>query len=136
MSNNEFLSKIREEAQSGLTIDIKEADTCLLKLISLQERFCRHLTTAALKIRETEKLLSRLKKDRHKWYLTEYEVRLDRKEIQDYINSEPEVQKLEDQLVYWQNSAKYIEGVLDTIKQASYNTGSAIKWHMFKNGGV
>lgn len=134
MSEPKFLSSIQEEAKSAFNFELKDADSSALRFISLHEKFCRHLTTASLKIREAEKTVSKVRKSKHDWYVREYEVRLDRKELEHYVNSDEEVVKAEDNLAYWKTAAKYIEGVLDGINRSSFNVGNAIKWAMFKAG--
>jgi hypothetical protein len=129
-----FLSSIQEEAKDAFNFELKDSDSSALRFIALHEKFCRHLTTAALKIRAAEKSVAKIRKEKHDWYIREYDVRLDRKELEAYVNSDEELVAAEDNLAYWKASAKYIEGILDGINRASFNLGNAIKWAMFKAG--
>lgn len=132
---SKFLSSIQEEAKGAFDVEMRDASSASLRFIALHEKFCRHLTTAALQLRKAEKELNDIRRKKHEWYIKEYDIRLDRKELEVYVSNEPEVIEAEDKVSYWKASAKYIEGILDGISKASYNLGNAIKWEVFKGGG-
>lgn len=135
MSQPGFLSQIQSEAESAFSVDITEASASSLKFISLHEKFCRHLVKATLELRKAEKAFHQIRKTKHEWYIKNFEIRLDRKELEEYVSSDDEVCKAEDLVVYWKSACKYIDGILDGISKASYNLGNAIKWEIFKAGG-
>lgn len=130
-----FLSSVQEEAKEAFNFDLKEADISSLRLISLHEKFCRHLTTAALQIRAAEKALHKIRKERHDFYIRDYDVRLDRKELDNYVSADDAVIEAEDKLAYWKAAGKYVEGILEGISRTSFNIGNAVKWAIFKGGG-
>ncbi len=129
-----MLEQLQEEAQVDLEFDLENADRIAMRLPSCRERWCRKLVQMEVKRKAAEQKRKSKYRQLHEHYLTTYNLKVDRRDIDAYIESDAEYQKLESAEEYWKLCGKYVDGVLQSLDKATYNIGNAVKWHMFKQG--
>jgi len=129
------LQDFQEQAEIDLHFEMENADQIAMKLSGRRERWCRRIIDMEVKRKSAEQKRKSKYRELHEHYLTSYSLKVDRRDIDAYIESDPEYQKLEQAEEYWRLCVKYVDGVLQSIDKATYNVGNAIKWAIFKGGG-
>ncbi len=72
-----------------------------------------------------------------KYYKTEFNLVLkDKFEVMTFINGDQDIINIKLKVAELKHKINYIEGIINTLNQMSFNIGNAIKFTMFKAGGA
>lgn len=123
------------EVSADLQFDILRADEIAMKIPKLKQKYARKLVEAEIKVKSTEQDLFELKKELHNYYLFDYQTKIDRRDVDLYIEGDQKYVKLMRVLTVQRETAKYLENILKSIDSMQYMLPAAVKWHIFKNGG-
>lgn len=129
------LSFLQEESKTDLAFDLETADASSMAMASLRAKWCGYAVDVTFSQKRAEQKRKERYKTLHEYYLTEYPLKVDRRDIDSYIEGNEEYQKLEAAEEYWKQTSKYVDGILQALDSASYNIGNAVKWAIFKQGG-
>ena len=55
-------------------------------------------------------------------------------EMEYYYESDPEIQKSEEKIVYWKTVIETLTDIIDNIKWRHQTIGNMIKWRQFESG--
>ena len=129
------LSQLQDEAQEDLRIDILTAEKKSLQAPALKEKYARYLLQAKAALKKSEIDLNQKWRDRHRYYTEDHPKRLQKTEVGPYIKADAEYVKLEAKHQSNVLVVEYLEQIMKSIDQLSWNLGNAIKLHLFFAGG-
>lgn len=130
-----FMERIQKESAEDLAFDLESADLSSLRLSGLRQKWCTYVVRSELSRKKSEQEKKQKYRTLHEFYMKEYNLKIDRRDVDSYIEGDAEYQKLEASEEYWKQCSKFIDGILQALDKASYNHGNAIKWAIFKAGG-
>jgi hypothetical protein len=129
------VEQLREQAQIDLDFSIANLGNHAIRLASSREKWSRWAMDYQLKIYKIESDMKLMYGKLHRHFLSDSDLAIDRRDINFYIESDSEYRLLSDRLAVNKATLKYIDGVMENIKQATYDIGNSIKWEIWKSGG-
>ena len=129
------LTELQEEAQADLRIDIMNAEKKSLQAPALKEKYARYLLQAKAAMKKSEIDMNQKWREKHRYYTEDHPKRLQKTEIGPYIKGDPDYIKIEARHQSNVLLVEYLEQIMKSIDQISWNLGNAIKLHIFMNGG-
>lgn len=129
-----FMERIQKESADDLSFDLENADTSSLQLSRIRQKWCTYAVRAELSRKKSEQEKKQKYRTLHEFYMKEYNLKIDRRDVDSYIEGDLEYQRLEASEEYWKQCSKFVDGILQCLDKATWNISNAIKWHAFKAG--
>ena len=131
------LEDLEKTAQEDLQWDISDCDIVCLKIPSLKAKWCAMLYKAEIESKSISLQLKAVYARLHEAYLSGNKINtiVDRRDVDIYITGDDKYIAIYARQALAKETCKYIEGVLRGIDSMSFSISSAVKWHVFKNGG-
>ena len=126
---------IQEEAKKDLTFSITNVEHYALRLGLLKEKYARYLQDYRIKLKQKMLELDVVFSTRHTYYSVSSNRAIDRRDIDTYIKGDKEYCTASAQLAIVEEQVRYIDGVIKSLDNMSFTINSAVKMHIFKNGG-
>ena len=140
------LSEIQEQVRKELKINDLELDIESLRIPSLHSKYLQLLTEHSLLLKKTQGEYAVLK--RNKWiYYTgkasddvykekgDFPLKLKTKdEERTFIEADEEVRELKGKLEYYETVVDYLQEVVKSISNRSFQIKNAIEWRKFEAG--
>ena len=140
------LSEIQEQVRKELKINDLELDIESLRIPSLHSKYLQLLTEHSLLLKKTQGEFAVLK--RNKWiYYTgkapeevykekgDFPLKLKTKdEERTFIEADEEVRELKGKLEYYETVVDYLQEVVKSISNRSFQIKNAIEWRKFEAG--
>lgn len=135
MSNVPSIDDIRIEAKSDLTFDITNVEHYAVKLGLKKEKYSRYLQSYRLLLKKEMLEVDRVYNARYRYFDTQTQKKHDRRDIPHMIRGDQEYQKAVVALTYAEENVRYLDSVIKAFDNMSFTINSAVKMHIFKNGG-
>ena len=140
------LSEIQEQVRKDLKINDLELDIESLRIPSLHSKYLQLLTEHSLLLKKTQGEYAVLK--RNKWiYYTgkapeevykekgDFPLKLKTKdEERTFIEADEEVRELKGKVEYYETVVEYLQEVVKSISNRSFQIKNAIEWRKFEAG--
>ena len=123
-----------DEARKDLAFDMTNADVVSLRIPSLMQKYAHLLITAKAHVRKLEIQTKEKYAELFEHYTTNHNRRIDRRDVETYIEGNTEYVKLQMEIEPWKLKVDYLNVILSALEKASWNIGNAIKLHMFRGG--
>lgn len=145
------LEQILEEWSKDNHIDNNHLDTSSIESAKIHSKYLKHLTIAKLQLKKQEHLQKTLLRDKFLYYngKLSYEeiqergwafdpfngLKVMKNELDYYYNSDIDIQKSEEKIVYYKTMVDTLTEILDTIRWRHQVISNIIKWKIFEGGG-
>lgn len=140
------LSEIQDQVKRDLKINDLELDIESLRIPALHTKYLQLLTENSLKLKKSNGELSVLK--RNKWiYYTgkapeevykekgDFPLKLKTKdEERTFIEADEEIRELKGKVEYYETVVDYLQEVVKSISNRSFQIKNAIEWRKFEAG--
>ena len=140
------LSEIQEQVRKELKINDLELDIESLRIPSLHSKYLQLLTEHSILLKKTQGEYSVLK--RNKWiYYTgkaseevykekgDFPLKLKTKDDErTFIEADEEVRDLKGKLEYYETVVEYLQEIVKSISNRSFQIKNAIEWRKFEAG--
>ena len=140
------LTEIQEKVRKDLKINDLELDIESLRIPSLHSKYLQLLTEHSLLLKKTQGGYSVLK--RNKWiYYTgkaseevykekgDFPLKLKTKDDErTFIEADEEVRELKGKLEYYETVVEYLQEIVKSISNRSFQIKNAIEWRKFEAG--
>ena len=140
------LEQLQELADKDLKINDTELDLESLKTPQLHNKYLKHLTKFKLLLTRAQDDFTRIKKDKWEYYTGKadpavyqekpFNLKVLRQDVDKYIKSDPEVNKLEQKVTYIETTVDYLEKTLKIISNRTFTIKNAIDWRKFTAGVI
>ena len=140
------LDELQAKAERDLKIDDTELDLESLKTPQLHSQYLKTYSTYALMLKKAEGDHSQLHLKKWLFYTgkatpTEYaeedfQLKVLRQDVEKYIKSDPDVNKLEQKVTYIETTVDYLEKTLKLISNRTFTIKNAIDWKKFTSGVI
>lgn len=126
--------KLESMVLKDLNFDISDASNILMTNARKRAKYSTILLKLQAKYDDLE--LDRKSKfgELWKYYTTDFDQILDRRDVTYYIESDIEYQKVLKKMNEVQRQIKFIDEVLHSLKNLSFEMNGVIKWEMYQNG--
>ena len=126
--------KLESMVLKDLNFDISDASNILMTNARKRAKYGTILLKLQAKYDDLE--LDRKSKfgELWKYYTTDFDQILDRRDVTYYIESDIEYQKVLKKMNEVQRQIKFIDEVLHSLKNLSFEMNGVIKWEMYQNG--
>ena len=139
------LSEIQSQVRKDLKINDLELDIESLRIPSLHSKYLQLLTEHSLLLKKTQGDYAVLK--RNKWiyytgkasaevYAEEpfpYKVR-EKDAIQRHLDADERLTKIDLKIRYYDATLKFLEEIIKTVANRTFQIKNAIEWHKFQSG--
>ena len=138
MSNENFddikMENLQAQAEKDLSFNIAEAEKIALNIPILKNKYSRYLYIAKGILKNSEMNLKKMYAKKHKYYSYEVNIKHNRGDVPHYIVADSEYQQVEKKVELNKLRVEYLESVLKSIDQMSFNISTAVKFHIFMHG--
>jgi hypothetical protein len=129
-----------KELQDQATIDTAITDDNLseytLSVPAITTKWLRYLSEERIMFEALEIDMAVKRKARGHYYRFDSDFKFkDKAHYDELIRGDATLNKIKAKLVLSAEAINFIEGVIKTLNNASFNIGNYIKWQMFKTGG-
>ena len=128
-------NQIQDEAQKDLKFDINNVEHYALTIVLLKEKYSRYLQSYRMELKRCMFDLDKVYADRHDYHMTQNPRARDRRDVDIFIKADPHYRKVSAAAYVVEEQVRYIDALIKSIDNMSFNINSAIKLHIFKNGG-
>jgi len=141
------LSEIRKLVEKDMPIDDTELDIASMAIPQLHNKYLNIYMDEKLVLQKLNSDYYGLKRIKWEYYtgkldrtqLEEYgweqfPLKILKQDIDLYMNSDKELQKLSDRVTYQKEKISYLDAILKSINNRQWNIRSAIDWRKFING--
>ena len=140
------IDQILEHWEKDAEIDRTELGSEAIKTPQLHHKYFKMFSKERLKLRKLESEYKRLKFDKYEFYTEgpnettppHWELpargRILKGEVQNYIDSDPEIIELTLKISYQQEKIDLLESIIKTLANRGYQISAAIQWEKFKVG--
>tara|TARA_R110000824_G_scaffold190016_3_gene371408 strand:- start:783 stop:1217 length:435 start_codon:yes stop_codon:yes gene_type:complete len=141
------LSEIRKLVEKDMPIDDTELDIASMAIPQLHNKYLNLYLDEKLVLQKLNSDYYGLKRIKWEYYtgkldqtqLEEYgwepfPLKILKQDIDLYMNSDKELQKLSDRVAYQKEKISYLDAILKSINNRQWNIRSAIDWRKFING--
>lgn len=136
---NEALARILKEVKEHFNKDkVFELDTLdekLLKIPAIKGYYHGVISKLLPTRAKLERKLAKLKKQKFEYYITDYDLKIDRRDVQIFLDGDLELQSVQENLDDVNLIIRVCEDCLRSIDNMTYHAGNAIKWAIYKGGG-
>ena len=140
------LEELQAQAEKYLMIDDTQLDVESLNSPILHAKYLKHFSTYSLMLTKAKSEYSVLYKNKWLFYTgkadpeeykeTNFELKVLRQDVDKYIKSDPEVNKLEQKVTYIQTTVNYLERTLKLISNRTFTIKNAVDWKKFTSGVI
>lgn len=127
--------ELQNQAQKDLTFNIHEVENFALNIANLKEKYLRYLRLYRLELKKQEFNVDKVYADRHEYHSLHNPRTLHRNDLDTYIKADSTYRKAIAEYTLIDEQVKYIDGVIKSIDNMTFAINSAVKLHIFKNGG-
>ncbi len=139
------LTEIQEQVRKDLKINDLELDIESLRIPSLHSKYLQLLTEHSLLLKKTQGEYSILKRDKWIHYAGKagddhyqknpFPVRLETKaQVDTFIDADDNIRELKGKLEYYETVVDYLQEVVKSISNRSFQIKNAIEWSKFEAG--
>ena len=140
------LEELQDLADKDLKINDTELDLESLKTPQLHNKYMKHYTKFKLMLTRAETDYSQIKRQKWEYYTGKadpavyqekpFNLKVLRQDVDKYIKSDPEVNKLEQKVTYIQTTVNYLERTLKLISNRTFTIKNAVDWKKFTSGVI
>ena len=141
------ISEIRKLVAEDMPIDDTELDVESMTIPQLHSKYLNFYLDEKLVLQKLNSDYYRLKKTKWEYYtgkldedqLEEYgwepfQFKILKQDIDLYMDSDEDLQKLSNRVVYQKEKISYLDSILKSINNRQWNIRNAIEWKKFING--
>ena len=138
------LEQLQKEAEKDLKIDKEQLDIESLKTPELYGKYLKIFTRWNLLSKQADAEYKKLL--RHKWEYYSgksdpkvyqekpFDLKVLKTDLHVYLESDEDIIRAEHKIAYLETTIKYIEGMLQNIKNRGWDIKNAIEWRKFEAG--
>ena len=140
------LEQLQELADKDLKINDTELDLESLKTPQLHNKYLKHLTKFKLLLTRAQDDFTRIKREKWEYYtgkadpavytLKPFNLKILKADVPQYIDADPEVQKLNQKVKYLETVTDFLDRTLRQISNRTFAIKNAIDWKRFTSGAV
>mgnify|MGYP003655256270 FL=1 len=141
------LSEIRNLVAKDMPIDDTELDIASTAIPQLHNKYLNIFLDEKLVLQKLNSDYYRLKRIKWEYYTgkldhtqlekygwEQFQLKILKQDIDLYMNSDEELQKLSDRVAYQKEKINYLDAILKSINNRQWNIRNAIEWRKFING--
>ena len=129
------MSDLETMVKDDLKFTLDDADTKLIQIPLLRIKYANLLMKRTKVLNDYEQRRKEVWGEKWRYYSTDYKQIIDRRDIPSYIECDADYVEVRKKVNRSQESVDFVDNVLKSIDNMNWLITSAIKWHMFKNGG-
>ena len=140
------LEELQELADKDLKINDTELDLESIKTPQLHNKYLKFLTKYKLMLSRSETEYNIMKREKWEYYtgksdpqvytLKPFNFKLLKVDVPQYIDSDPEVQRLNQKVKYLETVVDFLDRTLRGITNRTFTIKNAIDWKRFTSGAV
>lgn len=131
------LSELQDLAERNTTIDEKNIGEYSLSLAYVTSKWLTLLSEERILFEALQIELAVKRKQRGYYYRNEYQHTLDNaKHLEELLQGDKDLNKVKVRTVLSLEKINFIEGVIKTLNNSSFNVSNYVKWKQFQNGGI
>ena len=139
------LEKIQEMWENDSTIDPDNLHDESLKIPQLHSKYYTIYNTITLLREKARETYNRVRLERHNYYTGKapaevyvedpfpYKVR-DKEALQRYMEADDKLNSIDLKIRYYDVMLKFLEEIIKTVANRTYQIKNAIEWHKFQTG--
>ena len=140
------LEKLQEQVDKDLKLNETELDLESLKTPQLHNKYSKYHTKYKNLLKVAEQDLARIVREKWEYYTGKadpsvyqekpFNLKVLRQDVDKYIKSDSEVNKLDQKVTYIQETCDYLEKTLKLISNRTFTIKNAIDWRKFTSGVI
>ena len=140
------LEQLQIEADKDLKINDTELDLESLKTPQLHNKYSKYHSKYKNLLKVAEQDLARITREKWEYYTGKadpsvylakpFNLKVLRQDVDKYIKSDSEVNKLDQKVTYIQETCDYLEKTLKLISNRTFTIKNAIDWRKFTSGVI
>ena len=140
------LEKLQEQVDKDLKLNETELDLESLKTPQLHNKYSKYHSKYKNLLKVAEQDLARITREKWEYYTGKadpsvyqakpFNLKVLRQDVDKYIKSDSEVNKLDQKVTYIQETCDYLEKTLKLISNRTFTIKNAIDWRKFTSGVI
>jgi|TARA_B100000214_G_C23589400_1_gene455561 hypothetical protein len=140
------LEELQDLADKDLKINDTELDLESLKTPQLHNKYSKYHNKYSNLLKVAEQDLARITREKWEYYTGKadpavyqekpFNLKVLRQDVDKYIKSDPEVNKLEQKVTYIETTVNYLERTLKLISNRTFTIKNAVDWKKFTSGVI
>ena len=140
------LEELQQSVDKDFKLDDTELDTESTKIPLLHNKYLQHYNKFSLLLKKAEQDHKLLTREKWEYYTGKadpavyqekpFNLKVLRQDVDKYIKSDPEVNKLEQKVTYIETTVDYLEKTLKIISNRTFTIKNAIDWRKFTSGVI
>tara|TARA_Y100000004_G_scaffold145231_1_gene165658 strand:+ start:410 stop:838 length:429 start_codon:yes stop_codon:yes gene_type:complete len=140
------LDELQNLADKDLKINEEELDLESLKTPQLHNKYCKFHSKYKNLLKVSEQDLARITREKWEYYTGKadpsvyqskpFNLKILKQDVDKYIKSDPDVNKLEQKVTYIQETVDYLEKTIKLISNRGFTIKNAIDWRKFTSGVI
>ena len=140
------LEEIQTMADKDLKINDVELDIESLTTPQLHNKYSKYHSNYKNLLKVAEQDLARITREKWEYYTGKadpavyqekpFNLKVLRQDVDKYIKSDPEVNKLEQKVTYIETTVNYLERTLNLISIRTFTIKNAVDWKKFTSGVI
>ena len=140
------LEELQQSVDKDFKLDDTELDTESTKIPLLHNKYLQHYNKFSLLLKKAEQDHKSLVREKWEYYTGKadpavyqekpFNLKVLRQDVDKYIKSDPDVNKLEQKVTYIQTTVNYLERTLKLISNRTFTIKNAVDWKKFTSGVI
>lgn len=128
-------NEIQDQAAEDLKFNITSIEHKALEIASLKIKYARILGEYRLELKKAIFESDIVYADRFYHHKTGSSLQIDRRDLDVFIKGDKAYQKAAAKVAIHEERVRFIDGVIKSLDNMSFNINAAVKMHVFKGGG-
>ena len=140
------LEELQQSVDKDFKLDDTELDTESTKIPLLHNKNLQHFNKFSLLQKKAQQEFNTLEREKWEYYTGKadpsvyqekpFNLKVLRQDVDKYIKSDPDVNKLEQKVTYIETTVDYLEKTLKIISNRTFTIKNAIDWKKFTSGVI
>ena len=128
-------SELRKQLEKDCELSIESLEMDSLRVPYKASKYINMLFDAKFELNQEEIKYKSLYKKKFEHYKVEYQIKLNAAELNNIIESDDQMLKLQANIILFRQKVEFLEHALKTVQNQSFNIKNAIEMIKYKNGG-
>ena len=140
------LEELQQQVDKDFKLDDTELDAESIKIPLLHNKYLQHFNKFSLLLKKAEYEHKTMTRDKWEYYTGKadpsvyqerpFNLKVLRQDVDKYIKSDSDVNKLEQKVTYIETTVDYLEKTLKIISNRTFTIKNAIDWRKFTSGAI
>jgi hypothetical protein len=140
------LEELQQSFSAKFKLDDTELDAESIKIPLLHNKYLIHFNKFSLLLKRSEYDHKTMIRDKWEYYTGKadpsvyqekpFDIKVLKADVHIYMDSDPDLQKADQKVVYLNQIVKYLEQVLRSVNNRTFLIKNAIEWKKFTSGAI